>query len=46
MGELEQREGYRRLGKVSAVSEEPLGLVDGRVFRIRPARQDDLDRLL
>lgn len=34
------------LGKVSAVSEEPLGLVDGRVFRIRPARQDDLDRLL
>ena len=34
------------LGKVSAISEEPLGLVDGRVFRIRPARQDDLDRLL
>ncbi|MDQ5854297.1 MAG: GNAT family N-acetyltransferase [Chloroflexota bacterium] len=28
------------------MSEEPLGLVDGRVFRIRPAGQDDLDRLL
>jgi ribosomal protein S18 acetylase RimI-like enzyme len=34
------------LGKVSTVSEQPLQLVDGRVFRIRPARQDDLDRLL
>ncbi len=28
------------------MNEEPLGLVDGRVFRIRPARQDDLERLL
>ena len=28
------------------MSEEQLGLVEGRVLRIRQARQDDLDRLL